>query len=125
MSEAQDQGLSRAFTVTRRFRISTPAAPEQADSIAASLLEVDGIDKVRIRTGAIRVRVTYDASRIDFGQIEQLLVDWGYPPPGHWWHRAKRAWYCFLDENARDNARSSPGHCCSKPTDVYASRKRP
>lgn len=124
MSEVRDRKLSEAFTVTCAFRISAPVTPEQAERIAHSLLEVDGIGEVRIQPGAPQVRVTYDASRIGFGQIEQMLADWGFPPAGQWWQRARRAWYGFLDENARDNARAGSGSCCSKPTDIYTSRKR-
>ncbi len=121
MTETHD---SQAYMVARVFRTAASIVPEQAEHIAQSLLEAAGVVEVHVGPGFSRVQVTYDVSRIDFSRIEHILTDCGFPPPGNWRQRVRRAWYGFVDENVRDNAPSSSGNCCSQPTNIYASRKR-
>lgn len=91
-----------------------PASPEQLESAAAKLRGIEPISEVRL-DGGTRMHVRYDASCVGFGDVERLLDEAGIRRPSTAWWRFKSAWYRFLDGNARSNALSKGGACCSRP----------
>lgn len=112
-----------AFLVTRGIPLSF-TSQDQRDRVLTTLAQTDGVLGTRVdRNG--RLRIHYDAARIGFGNIEHALTAAGLSlPKGTLW-RLKSAWYRYVDANARSNAQAKAGACCSKPTDIYASRRRP
>lgn len=70
------------------------------------------------------VRLVYDSSEVGFDQIELMLATAGYPVADTYWSRMKSAMYRFKDENARSNAHSTAGTCCSHPRGVYTKGRR-
>ena len=70
-----------------------------------------------------RLHIRYDASVVSIRDIERLLDEAGVVRPSGFWWRFKLAWYRFLDDNARSNALSKGGACCSRPPSKW-SRER-
>ena len=65
--------------------------------------------------GKNRLRIRYAASCVGFREIERLLDEAQVTRPSSLWWRLKSGWYAFLDQNARSNAMSGDGECCSRP----------
>lgn len=97
---------------------------ERLDRAARSVEATEGMLRVRAgRRGRLRVR--YDASCVGLWDVERLLEEAGIALSRSAWWRLKATWYRFLDQNARANAVSKGGACCSNPLDVFAKRQRP
>jgi len=110
------------FSVHRT--LSLPGmADDDVPRIQACLKELPGMQQVVFDVARKKIVLTYDASRLGFQRVEQALSDAGWPPAGGRWSRLRYAWYRYLDENARANAEAK-GACCSKPSDVYAKRRK-
>jgi hypothetical protein len=100
-----------AFLVRRTVPLAeAPAAPE------ASLNALRAIEPIVEASVAGRtLRLRYDASCVGFADIERLLGEAGIVPARGLAWRWRSAWYRFLDANARSNAQSGGGACCSRP----------
>lgn len=104
---------NEAFAVTRTIPIGATASG-QLERVIDRLEHVDPVAYAKA-TGKKQLRVRYDASRVGFREIERLLDEVGIArPTGVWW-RLRSAWYAFVDQNARGNARSGSGACCNRP----------
>lgn len=115
-----------AFVVTRSVPVRPPA-PGRLDALMQVLTVLPGVLGVRpvdSGTGVRRLRVTYDAARIGYADLEGALSESGCLPVYGWWDRLRAAWYRYLDENARGNAGAPGGSCCSNPADVYARKDK-
>jgi hypothetical protein len=111
--KAQSKG---PFDVSRKI----PLAPVADEKLQAALKQLTAIEPIINVHGDARgcLRITYDASCVGIREIEALLDKAGIArAPGFRW-RLKSAWYRFLDENAKSNARSSGGACCNRPPSV-------
>ena len=113
-----------AFVVHRKISIPAIKGKDCILIIRELFSGINGIQKFRINVDKKNIHMTYDASQIGFGDIERLLREYGYPVSGSWWSRHKSGWYRYLDENARANAQSKGGACCSNPSDIYAKRHK-
>jgi len=113
-----------AFVVQRSLRVSSVHPQNDVKALHHSLATKKGVKTVDIDTNRTRLRITYDAAQIGFDVIEKILANAGYPPDVSWWSRIKSGWYRYLDENARINAKSKGGACCSNPSDIYANRRK-
>jgi hypothetical protein len=103
---------SLSFQVRRAIRLAD-AQPENLARAVQALKTIDWINDVRVQGGHLRVH--YDASIVNFRDIERVLDLAGlHQPAGLSW-RCRSAWYRFLDANARSNALSKGGACCSRP----------
>jgi NADP-dependent 3-hydroxy acid dehydrogenase YdfG len=60
------------------------------------------------------LEVRYDASRIGFEEIEQILNEAGLARPTNLASRIKSGWFRFTDDNVRANAHATHT-CCSRP----------
>lgn len=105
--------LNEAFAVTRTIPIgATPSG--QLERVIDRLEHVQPVAYAKA-TSKKQLRVRYDASCVGFREIERLLDEAGIArPTGVWW-RLRSAWYAFVDQNARSNARSGSGGCCNRP----------
>ena len=89
----------------------------QDDRLAAAverLGRMNGVLRV-VPHCAARLRLSYDAARIAYGEIERALDEAGLRRRASAWWRLRGAWYRFLDENIKANARARGGACCSRP----------
>lgn len=124
MSEKHQEKPNSAFVVHRSLPV--PGVHDQSSTqvIHDCLGELEGVQEVDIDLARKKVRVVYDAGQIGFEAIEKVLIDAGYPLADNGWVRFKTGWYRYVDENARANAQSKGGACCSNPSDIYAKRHK-
>ena len=120
MDLKQDRGVANPDRVTRRIPVPGLKDDHQVQPLMDRLRSLDGVVEVIASVRQQKLRLTYEANRIGFGEITSALNSQGLALPQHWWMRLKAAWYRFTDENARANATAKGGACCSQPTDVYA-----
>jgi len=111
------------FDVTRRIPLA-PAAAETLQNAVRQLNAVDSILDARIdRHG--KLRISYDSTSVGIRDIEAWLDSAGVARASGTGWRLKSAWYRFLDENARANARSRGGACCNRPPSAHGPRDEP
>ena len=111
MTQDKHIQLNEAFTVTRSIPLQSSDSGLQP--AAATLAEQPGVDFANVRDdGGLEVR--YDASRIGFQEIEQILDEAGLSRPAGFAWRIKSEWFRFTDSNARANANATHA-CCSRP----------
>lgn len=113
-----------AFVVTRKVAVPGASGAGASAAIRDRLEECPGVLAAKPDGARATVRITYDASQIGFGQLIDALAAAGYPSGSGVWTRLKRTWFCYLDSNARANAGGGKAACCSRPSDIYASRSR-
>jgi hypothetical protein len=103
--------LNKAFAVTRTIPL------RDADALERAMDSLKRIEPIEYATaaGKNRLRIRYDASCVGFREIERLLDEAHVSRPNSLWWRLKSGWYAFLDQNARSNAMSGDGACCSRP----------
>jgi copper chaperone CopZ len=124
MSEKYQEKPNSAFVVHRSLPVPGVHDQGNVQTIHDCLGGLDGVQEVDVDSARKRVRVVYDAAQVGFEAIEKVLIDAGYPLADNWWVRFKSGWYRYLDENARANAQSKGGACCSNPSDIYAKRHK-
>ncbi len=110
------------FSVHRTLVLSV-MDEESVPKIRGCLEELPGMEQLVFDDGRRRLELTYDASLLGLPVIEQALADAGCSAADGRWSRMRRAWYRYLDENARANAMAK-GACCSNPEEVYAKRHK-
>lgn len=104
------------FDVTRKISLA-PAPTEKLQDAVRRLTSIEPIIDTHVdRHG--QLRISYDASRVGIRDIEAMLDKAGIACTSGFWWRLKSAWYRFLDENAKSNARSGGGACCNRPPSV-------
>lgn len=113
--------LNDAFVVTRTILISA-AGPGKLERAIDSLKRIEPVAYAKA-AGRDRLQVRYDASSIGFHDIEHLLDEAGIARPTSVWWRFRSAWYAFVDQNARSNARGGGGACCNKPPGIGGSNR--
>lgn len=104
------------FDVNRRIAVAS-GSPEQLHQAIQRLREMAPVIDVELDRQN-RLHVVYDASRLGMREIESLLGNSGITTGNGFWSNLKQGWYRFLDDNARDNARSGGGACCNRPPPV-------
>ncbi|MGA7801776.1 MAG: hypothetical protein WCC36_13300 [Gammaproteobacteria bacterium] len=118
------EGGNAAFVVTRKVAVPGVGAPDAPDAIRSRLDACVGVLAVDTDGRYARVHITYDASQVGFDHLIGELEAAGYPVARDLWSRVKRTWFRYLDGNARANAGGGSAACCSRPSDVYATRSR-
>lgn len=111
MSDAA--GKKATFVVSRNI----PLKPFEEEKLLEAIADLAGRDLIvgARTTSRNRLHVSYDASCVGIRDVESWLEEKGIlVDPGLGW-KMKSAWYAFLDENAKSNARSSGGACCNRP----------
>ncbi|HYP68529.1 MAG TPA: hypothetical protein VEP67_09825 [Thiobacillaceae bacterium] len=111
MESSQLAGDPTAVRVKRTLRL-TDVQPEKLAQALRALRAMEWLSDVLL--DGERIHVRYDASCVNFRDIERLLDEAGVPHPASFGWRLRSAWYRFLDSNARSHALSR-GACCSKP----------
>lgn len=108
------------FDVKRRIAVAS-GSPEQLHQAIQRLREKAPVIDVELDRKN-RLRVSYDASRLGMREIESLLGNSGITLDNGYWSSLKQGWYRFLDDNARENARTGSGACCNRPPPVPPAR---
>ena len=105
--------LNEPFTVTRTI----PIAATGSGQLERAIDRLEHVEAVAYAKAARtdRLQVRYDASCFGFTELERLLDEAGIGRPTTLWWRFRAAWYAFVDQNARSNARSGGGACCNRP----------
>ena len=111
-------------SVSRRFSIESLNDRLQAQTIARALTQQPGVHGVKIDLQHDGIHVRYDNAMIGVETVIEALRNVGYPLRQRFWDRLKYAWWRYLDENARRNATSASGPCCSNPAALHAQRRR-
>lgn len=102
-----------AFDVERKIPVAAGAMGPLQEAVR-QLRAMEPVSEAQVDKQG-RLRVAYDASRIGMSDIEALLDQSGIARATGFWPKLKLAWYRYLDENARANARSGGGACCNRP----------
>lgn len=111
--------INKAFVVDRTVSVPGIYCDRCDKVIHESLSGMAGLIEIEVNKDQKSVRLVYDSAQIGFDHIEKALSDAGYPISDSRWSRFKSARYRFMDENARNNAHSSGGNCCSHPKGIY------
>jgi hypothetical protein len=111
-----------AFQVRRTIPLAG-VPPEKLAQGVQMLRAIEWIDDVRVDESRLHVR--YDASGVNFRDIERLFDEAGLQRPTSLWWRCRFAWYRFVDTNARSNALSKAGACCSRPPSPWRGNNTP
>lgn len=104
------------FDASRRIAVAS-GSPEQLHQAIQRLRAMAPVIDVELDRQN-RLHVVYDASRLGMREIESLLGNSGITPGNGFWMSLKQGWYRFLDDNARENARTGSGACCNRPPPV-------
>ncbi len=109
MSGKTSDGETR---VSRTFALD-PAGRVDAETLQ-SLLGLPGVLEADFQASRHRLKLVYDARRVDARAITGHLRRLGLRPDAGLWSRFRRALWAMQDENIRANT----GHraaCCSRP----------
>lgn len=110
-----------AFSLKRSVPL-LPAPEEQLRALVSRLTGIEAIGEAHIDHRG-RLSVRYDASCVGLKDIERLIDEAGIKLRVSAWWRIKSAWYRFVDANARSNALSSGGACCSRPPSPWGASR--
>lgn len=102
-----------AFDVERRIPLAAVAMGQLQEAVR-QLRAMEPVNDAQVDKRG-RLRIAYDASRIGLREIEEMLDESGIARATGFWPKLRLAWYRYLDENARANARSGSGACCNRP----------
>ncbi len=100
--------------VTRTLKVTGMVCSGCAGIITDAVAGLDGIREVKPDWKRNSVTVTYDLYRVRAQEVEKILAEIGYPPDPGLFHRTKRDWLHFTEQNEVDNLKHV-AHCCSKP----------
>jgi copper chaperone CopZ len=116
--------INKAFVEDRT--VSVPGIHcERCDKVIHECLDdMAGLVEIEVNKDKKSVRFVYDSAQVGFDDIEKALSDGGYPVSDSRWTRFKVARYRFMDENARNNAQTTGGNCCSHPKGIYTKGHR-
>lgn len=111
-------------SVNRRFAVEGLNDSLHAQTLARALTQQPGVWGVELDLQHDRIHVRYDNALIGVEMLVEALRNAGYPPRQRFLDRLKYGWWRYLDENARGNATSSSGPCCSNPAALHARHRR-
>lgn len=115
---------SEPYVVKRNISFVPLNGGQQLSDLLAALAARQGMIDVSADPRRSRLRIRYDVKQLLFDDVVQILSSHGLAISTDRWMRLKGNWYRMLDENARGNANSKGGACCSNPTEIYARRNR-
>ena len=106
-------GVNEIFLLSRHLRLEGLNSGK-SELIVSTIDNMPGINEVSIDEDRGILNLSYDASRVDIDQIEEIIKQTGNSISHDWWTQLKKSWYRFTDSNSQSNASQQPG-CCSKP----------
>ncbi len=111
--EEMNESPENPFAVTRKIPIASGSS-ERIKNALHHLAEFEPVLGASRSFGNL-LKVTYDSSCIGIRDVERMLDEVGAARDDGISWKIRSAWYAFLDENAKSNARSSGGACCNRP----------
>ena len=109
MSNAQNSHF-----ISKTIKVTGMSCGSCEQAIMDELGALPGVSSVRPDHEKGSVKVTYDMMTIRLGNIEEKLVESGYPLECTFWSRAKRALAHFTEKNELSNL-THKSTCCNKP----------
>ena len=103
------------WEMVRRIRLPGLGSAADAEQVRTALNGVPGIQEVAIDLHKRRLLVRYDVNQLDYGSLQRLLENAGFPAASGLLDRVRASLYQYADTNARDNAKAPPPPCCNKP----------
>lgn len=88
------------------------------------LKDVDGIEDVRGDAGKGSVFVKYDLNKCRVETIEHKLMELGFSLADDPFHKFKRGWIRFTEQNELDAMHAKPHSCCEAPHVEHKSGKK-
>lgn len=88
-----------------------------------ALERIPGVKEAKF-TGAGKLCIQYDLTKLRFGQIEENIRVSGYVLADGLPARWKRSWIDFTEENEYYNMMSRPTPCCSNPKGIILASRR-
>ena len=92
--------------------------------ILMNLASLPGVATASMSSRQNKIHLCYDATLVNIDTVLTLLHDAGCTLRYNWFDRLRLAWYRYVDENARKNAKLSGSACCSTPTSVYLAQEK-
>lgn len=120
MEQPSQSPPNPAFLVRRTIRLTGALSAEQ-ESV---LRELDGVLAIEPKSDSCRIAVRYNTARTTYKVLLQALQSAGASVHKGVIQRLRTVWYGYVDDNARRNAESTGGACCSQPDKVYLSRHK-
>jgi hypothetical protein len=80
-----------------------------------ALSKKNGIFGVQIHTEGSSIAVEYELGKVNFEEIEKLLLDSGISLSMGFLDRLKRGWTKFAERNELDSYAAKPTSCCHDP----------
>jgi len=110
--------------VRRRFSVEGLNDGLHTSTATRALTQQPGVQSIRIDFNHGHICICYDNTIVGVEAVVEGLKNAGYPLRQRFWDRLKYTWWRYLDENARSNATSVNGPCCSNPATLHAQRRR-
>lgn len=119
----ENKTINNAFIVKRKITIPRLVTDQDVMALQACFDGVEGVLEVETDQASHQLSVIYDETGIDFGIIENIIAEAGFPASDTVWSRLKRAYYRFTDENVQGHKEGSSS-CCSHPQGIYNKQKK-
>ena len=103
------------WQVKRTFKLPTVHRIEDESLLQQLVGSLPGVTQVSVNIGSHRMRVEYDARKIDYQAILALLQSSRFVPANNIWSKLRGRLYQFADTNIREAAKAPPPACCNKP----------
>lgn len=113
-----------AWDVKRHFSLPTMDDERDAQTVAAQIGQLAGVQGILADAGHHRLTVVYDITELYYREILDELSAAGFPVPDTRWSRLKASWLQGLDETGRGNANAPAAPCCSNPKGIVGPKKR-
>lgn len=110
--------INAGFRARHTFRIQLPSMPpamreDWCLALCSKLQEKDGFEAASVQLPGLKLKLSYDASQQQLGDLLQWLAVQGVTPASGWWNRFRIGMALQVDANILANARHQP-HCCNK-----------
>jgi hypothetical protein len=111
--------MKKSVLTKRKIPIASDCKQLQIKTVSGVLETTSGIEKVLFDNSKNNLTVEYDAIKISYSRIENILSDQQINRTNGIRQRLLSIWYDYLDIAARDNALAPPAACCNKPPRRY------
>ncbi|WP_019531450.1 cation transporter [Dasania marina] len=102
------------YLMTRHLRLEG-AVDKNHQIIAAEIGQLVGVDAVSINVSESLLNISYDASKRQLDEIEEIIRKYECDISHDWWTNFKEGYYKFVDQNVKDNASHEPWSCHKRP----------
>ena len=83
-----------------------------------------GVQRVQMDFGQSRYSVAYNLEETNLAAIESVIIREGFRLNDSFFHRLKRKWLHYIEENESENARIKAAPFCSNPEKIMRKGKK-